>query len=126
MDSSPPDSTPIPALDDAPTVPPSREQLAARLKALGHPVRLEVLATLARQEGCMCGEIVRGLPLAQSTVSEHLKVLTAAGLIAGKAEGQRSCYHLDKEGMRALKAELDLFFASLLAGLGDEPASEPD
>lgn len=93
----------------------SLARLAARLRALAHPVRLEVLRTLARRDQCVCGEIVRGLPLAQSTVSEHLRVLTAAGLIAGRSEGQRSCYHLDLEGMRALKAELDLFFSSLLA-----------
>lgn len=120
MDASSPPDAPLSACAE------ERERLAARLRALGHPARLEVLGTLARQEGCMCGEIVRALPLAQSTVSEHLKVLAASGLIVGKAEGPRSCYRLDREGVRALKRDLDALFSTLLAPPGTEPDPERD
>ncbi|MDF2994544.1 MAG: transcriptional regulator, ArsR family [Xanthobacteraceae bacterium] len=85
--------------------------LALRLRALGHPVRLAILRGLARAEKCQCGEIVRGLPLAQSTVSQHLKVLKEAGLITGSIEGPRSCYCLD----RAVVAELAAALGPLLA-----------
>lgn len=73
--------------------------LALRLRALGHPARLAILRALARADRCHCGEIVRGLPLAQSTVSQHLKILKEAGLIDGTVEGPRSCYCLDREAL---------------------------
>lgn len=84
--------------------------LALRLRALGHPARLAILRALARAEKCQCGEIVRGLPLAQSTVSQHLKVLKEAGLITGTIDGPRSCYCLD----RAVCAELAAALGPLL------------
>lgn len=89
--------------------------LAARLRAIAHPIRLEVLRTLAQHERCVCGQIVRALPLAQSTVSEHLRVLLSAGLITGRTEGHRSCYCLNRETMRKLKDELGHLFTALLA-----------
>lgn len=89
--------------------------LTARLRALAHPIRLEVLRTLSQHERCVCGQIVRALPLAQSTVSEHLRVLLSAGLITGRTEGHRSCYCLNRETMRALKDELGHLFTALLA-----------
>ncbi|MFS8040824.1 MULTISPECIES: ArsR/SmtB family transcription factor [Xanthobacter] len=91
-----------------------RSALAEQLRALAHPVRLRVLETLAGQDRCVCGEIVRGLPLAQSTVSQHLKVLTDAGLLRSRPEGQRSAYCLDREAIAALKGEIDALFAALL------------
>lgn len=80
--------------------------LALRLRALGHPARLAILRALARAETCQCGEIVRGLPLAQSTVSQHLKVLKEAGLVTGTIEGPRSCYGLDRAALAELAAAL--------------------
>lgn len=73
-------------------------QLARRIKALGHPARLAIVRALiaAGDRQCCCGEIVRSLPLAQSTVSQHLKVLKEAGIINGKIEGPRCCYWLDR------------------------------
>ncbi|MCG5233926.1 ArsR/SmtB family transcription factor [Xanthobacter oligotrophicus] len=91
-----------------------RAALAERLRALAHPVRLRVLETLAGQDRCVCGEIVRGLPLAQSTVSQHLKVLTDSGLIRSRTEGQRTAYCLDRDAISALKGEIDALFSGLL------------
>jgi len=88
--------------------------LADRLRALAHPARLSVLQTLARANRCVCGEIVRGLPLAQSTVSQHLKVLGEAGLICSRAEGARISYCLDRAALAALRAEIDAVFDNLL------------
>lgn len=89
------------------------KQLALQLRALAHPVRLKVLETLARHETCMCGEIVAGLPLAQSTVSQHIKVLAEAGLIRAEADGPRFCYCIDHEALDALQGQLDGLFAAL-------------
>lgn len=70
-----------------------REQdLAAFAKALSHPARIAILKVLAQRNECICGEIVDILPLAQSTVSQHLKELKTAGLIDGSIDGPRSCY----------------------------------
>ena len=67
-------------------------ELAALAKALGHPARVAILRKLARHGECVCGEIVEALPLAQATVSQHLKVLKEAGLIQGEIDGPRVCY----------------------------------
>lgn len=73
--------------------------LAARIKALAHPARLAIVRALlgAGAGRCCCGDIVRNLPLAQSTVSQHLKILREAGLIRGEIEGPRSCYWIDRQ-----------------------------
>jgi ArsR family transcriptional regulator, arsenate/arsenite/antimonite-responsive transcriptional repressor len=68
------------------------QQLAAFAKALAHPARVAILKVLASKNECICGEIVEVLPLAQSTVSQHLKELKEAGLITGAIDGPRSCY----------------------------------
>ena len=61
-------------------------------RTLGHPARIAILKTLAEREECICGEIVEVLPLAQSTVSQHLKELKNMGLIQGTLSGPKSCY----------------------------------
>lgn len=77
--------------------------LAARIKALGHPARLAIVRALIDAEGGRCcGDIVRGLPLAQSTVSQHLKVLRDAGIVRGEIDGPRSCYCLDRTAVAAI------------------------
>ena len=78
-------------------------ELALSCKALGHPVRIRILQYLKQADRCICGEIVDTLPLAQSTVSQHLKILKEAGLIVGEIEGPRTCYCLDKKKMARLK-----------------------
>jgi ArsR family transcriptional regulator, arsenate/arsenite/antimonite-responsive transcriptional repressor len=78
-------------------------EFAEFAKVLSHPARLAILKTLAEKKMCICGEIVEVLPLAQSTVSQHLKELKNMGLIRGEIEGVKSCYCLDWE-------RLDYFF----------------
>jgi ArsR family transcriptional regulator len=68
------------------------QDLANFAKAIAHPARIAILKVLAQKEECICGEIVEILPLAQSTVSQHLKALQQAGLIQGTIDGPRSCY----------------------------------
>jgi ArsR family transcriptional regulator len=84
------------------TFDPDDVQLAGRLKALAHPARLTILRALMQAQRCSCGDIVRNLPLAQSTVSQHLKVLQRAGLIRGDIEGPRSCYRVDADVLAAV------------------------
>ena len=79
------------------------EELAALAKALGHPARVQILRLLVHRETCVCGDIVDELPLAQSTVSQHLKVLKEAGLIRGKVDGPRVCYCIEPRALRRLK-----------------------
>ncbi len=78
--------------------------LAALAKAVGHPARVKILRLLVRREACVCGDIVDELPLAQSTVSQHLKVLKEVGLIRGEIDGPRVCYCVDPRVLRRLKA----------------------
>ena len=85
------DTTPLSPLS------PETEKLAMLCKALGHPARIAILTMLKSMDRCVCGRIVDVLPLAQSTVSQHLKILKRAGLIRGEVEGPRTCYCLDKE-----------------------------
>lgn len=78
-------------------------ELAALAKAVGHPARVSILRLLARKNTCICGEIVTELPLAQSTVSQHLKVLKEAGLVQGEVDGPTVCYCIDPRSLRRLK-----------------------
>lgn len=82
------------------------QRLADVAAALSHPARIAILRLLARRGTCICGEIVDELPLSQSTVSQHLKALKAAGLIRGTIEGPRTCYCLDTEAFAAAAAAL--------------------
>jgi ArsR family transcriptional regulator, arsenate/arsenite/antimonite-responsive transcriptional repressor len=100
---------PTPPLNDAPDLrpiegPKADEELALLTKAVGHPARVQILRLLVRRESCICGDIVDELPLAQSTVSQHLKVLKEAGLIRGEIDGPRVCYCIEPRTMRRLKA----------------------
>lgn len=89
------------------------DSLAATAKALAHPARLRVLEALGQRGECLCGEVVEVVGLAQSTVSQHLKVLREAGLVSGTVDGPRTCYCLNAGGIaRARDA-----FASLLDSL---------
>ncbi len=72
----------------------SDERLVELFRALGHPARLRIVQLLAERQACQCGEIVEELPLSQATVSQHLKVLRAAGIIIGEVEGPAVCYCL--------------------------------
>jgi ArsR family transcriptional regulator len=89
------------------------ELFAERLKALGHPARLEILRVLAARGMCVCGEVVKVIPLSQATVSQHLKILKEAGLIRGRTDGKNSCYCLDPRGIADLRAALDDLLGTL-------------
>jgi DNA-binding transcriptional ArsR family regulator len=80
------------------------QELSQLAKAIGHPARIQILRILARQGGCICGDIVDELPLAQSTVSQHLAVLKEAGLVRGELSGPRVSYCLGARALRRLKA----------------------
>ena len=90
-----------------PILPKDKQRLAKMLKALGNPVRFQIMETLAERQMCMTYEIVETTPLAQSTVSQHLKVLRQAGLIQGEIEGPATCYCIDPEGVRWLKEQIE-------------------
>jgi len=79
-------------------------ELARVAKALGHPARVAIVRLLARDGACICGDIVDRLPLAQATVSQHLKVLKEAGLIRGDVDPPRVCYCIDPQGLARAKA----------------------
>jgi ArsR family transcriptional regulator len=80
------------------------EALARLAKAIGHPARVQILRLLSRREARVCSQIVDELPLAQSTVSEHLRILKEAGLVRCSEEGPRVGYCIDFDGLRRLKA----------------------
>lgn len=100
------------------------DALAVRLKALGHPARLEILRLLARRGSCVCGQVVDVMPLSQATVSQHLKVLKEAGLVCGRIDGKNSCYGLDPDGIAGLRVALDGLLGGLLADLEASTACE--
>jgi DNA-binding transcriptional ArsR family regulator len=95
---------------------PDDERLAAGLKALAHPARLRIVDVLAARGTCICGEIVEVLPLAQATVSQHLKILKDAGLLRGTIDGPRSCYCLNAAAVSDLRQALAARLARLEAG----------
>ena len=84
-----------------------QERFAGFCKALGHPVRVRIVKLLLSVDTCICGDIVERLPLAQSTVSQHLKVLKEAGLIEGAIDGPRTCYCLNREALSEFKSLSD-------------------
>ena len=86
------------------------------LKALGNPIRFQIMEYLASNQTCITNDIVRTLPLAQSTVSQHLKVLREAGLIRGEIEGPATCYCLDSDSIQWLKEQIGNWLPDCCAG----------
>ncbi len=80
------------------------DELAKLAKAIGHPARVRILRMLSRKEARVCSQIVDELPLAQSTVSEHLRILKDAGLVRSSQDGPRVGYCINFDGLRRLKA----------------------
>ena len=78
-------------------------QLARYAKALGHPARITIMRLLLRCDTCIVGAIVDVIPLAQSTISQHLKQLKSAGLIRGEVDGPRVCYCVEPNAVALLK-----------------------
>ena len=91
-------------IDDITTDSAANIELATLAKALGHPVRVHILKVLAQKQSCICGEIVDLIDgLAQSSVSQHLKILKEAGLIRGEIEGTAVCYCINLNGLKKLR-----------------------
>lgn len=89
------------------------QELAAFAKAMSHPARIAILKLLAQQNECICGDIVEELPLAQSTVSQHLKELKNAGFIEGNIHGPRSCYCINWKAFEKFNTEFNSLFNRL-------------
>ena len=87
----------------------SADELAQLAWAVAHPARVRIVRLLVNRQACVCGEIVDQLPLAQSTVSQHLKILKESGLIQGEVDGPKVCYCINPQKLKELKA--------LIAGL---------
>ena len=85
-------------------------ELADFAKAIGHPARIAILKVLAQKDICICREIVKVMPLAQSTVSQHLKELRKAGLITGTIDGAKSCYCINRTTFNKFSEKFNQFF----------------
>jgi ArsR family transcriptional regulator len=87
-----------------------QERMVTMFKALGNPTRFEIIKFLVTHPGCITGDIVDFLPIAQATVSQHLKVLREAGWIAGTIEGTATSYCLNEENFAWFKAKVGEIF----------------
>ena len=79
------------------------EELAKLTWAIAHPARVKILSILLTRDTCMCGELVDAMPLAQSTVSQHLKILKESGLVQGEIDGPKVCYCVNPATLSRLK-----------------------
>jgi ArsR family transcriptional regulator len=86
------------------------ERLVSMFKALGNPIRFEIMKFLVTHPGCITGDIVEFLPIAQATVSQHLKVLRESGWISGVIEGPATCYWLNDENIAWFKTKVGEIF----------------
>jgi len=93
-----------------------QNSLANIAKALGHPARIAIVEYLLNQKACVCGDIVSELPLAQATVSQHLKELKIAGIIKGSIEGNSICYCLNEE----MIVEFSSFLSNITSALSHQ------
>ena len=90
-----------------------QNEIATLNKAFGHPARVAIIEYLLKVETCICGDIVNELPLAQPTISQHLKELKNAGLIKGSIEGNAICYCINKEAIEKLQNYFTLTLTKL-------------
>lgn len=113
-----------------PAEPVSDDQIAAVAKALGHPARVHIVKLLLEKQSCIGCDIVDEVGLAQSTISEHLRILKTAGIVSGEIERPRICYTLNPERLRPLAALLNAVFESEkrgeLTGSICAPSVKPD
>lgn len=94
----------------------NQNQIATLAKAMGHPARIAIIEYLLKVDTCICGDIVNELPLAQPTVSQHLKELKNAGLIKGEIEGNSICYCIDQNAFQKLQN----YFTNISATVEDK------
>lgn len=85
-------------------------ELANLFKALAHPVRIKIVKHLLEESHCVCGRIVEVFPLAQSTVSQHLKILKDSGLIQGEVEGPKTCYCVNRSKLALISTSMSALF----------------
>lgn len=97
------------------------EELAMYAWALAHPARVRILRLLLTRKSCVCGEIVGEMPLAQSTVSQHLKILKESGLVKGEVSGPKVCYCVDRNALATMK-KLVGTLTPVLSSPEEEPA----
>lgn len=90
----------------------NENKIANYAKALAHPARVAILQLLIKKQTCICGDIVNELPLSQSTISQHLKELKAAGLIKGEINGAKVCYCINEKAWQAAGMYLNNLFLS--------------
>ena len=90
-------------------------ELSILAKAISNPARVLILKALASRKSCVCGEIVNVLPLAQATVSQHLKELKEIGLIKGTVDGAKSCYCIDWDKFEVMTSEFLVFFKEIIS-----------
>ncbi|MER8627612.1 metalloregulator ArsR/SmtB family transcription factor [Mesorhizobium sp. C416B] len=102
--------------DHANLAPPESRAVAARFAALSHPARIEILRHLSASNSCCCREVVDHLDLAQSTVSQHLKILVEAGLVRFQSDRQRSRYEVDRAALADVSASLTALVNSCCSG----------
>jgi ArsR family transcriptional regulator, arsenate/arsenite/antimonite-responsive transcriptional repressor len=93
-----------------------QNKTALLLKAMGHPARVAIIEYLLTVESCVCGDIVNELPLAQPTISQHLKELKSVGIIKGSVEGTSVCYCLNSDVLN----ELEKYFNVLNKKIGNK------
>ncbi|MGL2993907.1 ArsR/SmtB family transcription factor [Flavobacterium sp. TSSA_36] len=94
----------------------SQNDIARIAKAMGHPARIAILEFILQSNSCICGDIVNELPLAQPTISQHLKELKNAGLIKGNIEGNAICYCINESGFK----KIEDFFTKITTVLEDK------
>ncbi|RZK62862.1 MAG: ArsR family transcriptional regulator [Hymenobacter sp.] len=99
-----------------------QQQLARVSKALAHPARVAIIQFLARQKTCISGDIAAELPLARTTVSQHLQELKAVDLIRGEIDGLTVCYCLNTELLRQVQQQFTAFFGEVSAANACDPA----
>jgi DNA-binding transcriptional ArsR family regulator len=107
------------------TFDPTLVRTACLAKALSHPVRIRILEILAARKGCVCGGLVELLPLAQSTVSQHLQELRDAGLIRGDVDGARTCYCLNPKVVAEAGAAFADIFRRICGSAGEVTKGPP-
>jgi len=90
-------------------------ELANLAKTIANPARIAILKELAKRKTCVCGEIVDVLPLAQATVSQHLKELKDAGIIQGSIDGTKSCYCINWDKFEGLTGDFLSFFKEIIS-----------
>lgn len=91
---------------------PFQNEVASVARVLGHPARIAILQQLMKTKGCICGDLVSEIGLAQATISQHLKELKAIGIIKGQIEGTSVCYCIDQERWLEIKNQLNMMLDS--------------